>query len=131
MIGLDTNVVVRYFTHDDPRQTAAARKLILSLRPEEPAFLSLVAVVELVWVLQGSYLFAKDEVVRTMETLLRSQELMIERADVVWKALTKYRSSRADFADCLIECCAHEAGCTHTLTFDREAARSAGMKLLA
>ena len=131
MIGLDTNVVVRYFTHDDPRQTAAARKLILSLRPEDPAFLSFVVVVELVWVLQGSYHFPKDEVVSVIETLLRSQELTIERADVVWKALTKYRLSRADFADCLIDRCAHEAGCTHTVTFDREAAKSAGMKLLA
>ena len=130
MIGLDTNVVVRYCAHDDPQQTSIARKLMGSLSSEARGFLSLVVLVELVWVLQGSYRFAKDEIVNALDTLLRSKELMVERADVVWQALRMFRVGRAEFADCLIERCAHEARCEHTGTFDRGAASTAGMKLL-
>jgi len=101
-----------------------------SLSSEARGFLSLVVLVELVWVLQGSYRFAKDEIVNALDTLLRSKELMVERADVVWQALRMFRVGRAEFADCLIERCAHEARCEHTVTFDRGAASTAGMKLL-
>ncbi len=130
MIGLDTNVVVRYFTHDDPQQTTLARKLMASLSPESRGFLSLVVIVELVWVLQGSYRFPKDEIVSALDTLLRSKELAVERADVAWQALRMFRVGRSEFADCLIERCAHEAGCERTMTFDRGAASTAGMQLL-
>jgi predicted nucleic-acid-binding protein len=130
MIGLDTNVVVRYLTHDDPAQTANVMTLMDSLSPEARGFLSLVVVVELVWVLQGSYRFSRNEIVNTLDTMLRSKELIVERADVVWQALRKFRVSRTDFGDCLIERCAHEAGCQHTVTFDQRAANAAGMKLL-
>lgn len=130
MIGLDTNVVVRYLTHDDPSQTAKVTKLMGSLSPEARGFISLVAIVELVWVLESSYRFPEDDILNALDTLLRSKELMIERADVVWQALRKFRTGRADFPDCLIERCAHDAGCEHTLTFDKEAAIAAGMKLL-
>jgi predicted nucleic-acid-binding protein len=130
MIGLDTNIVVRYFTHDDPKQTVAAQKLMDSLSTEARGFLSLVVIVELVWVLQSAYRFPEDGIVNALDTLLRSKELLVERADVVWQALRMFRMGRAEFADCLIERCAHEAGCRHTVTFDRDAASSAGMKLL-
>jgi predicted nucleic-acid-binding protein len=130
MIGLDMNIVVRYLTHDDPAQAAKAMRLMNSLSPEERGFLSLVVIVELVWVLQDRYRFPKDEIVSTLDTLLRSKELMVERADVVWKAVQKFRISRSDFADCLIQRSAQAAGCEHTITFDQDAARMAGMKLL-
>jgi predicted nucleic-acid-binding protein len=130
MIGLDTNIVVRYLTRDDPAQAAKAMRLMNSLSPEERGFLSLVVIVELVWVLQDRYRFPKDEIVSTLDTLLRSKELMVERADVVWKAVQKFRISRSDFADCLIQRSAQAAGCEHTITFDQDAARMAGMKLL-
>jgi len=130
MIGLDTNVVVRYLTHDDPAQTAAAVRTIDSLSADSPGFLSLIVIAELVWVLEGPYRFKKDEIEQVMEILLRSKELLIERAEVVSQALRKYSASRADFADCLIERCGHAAECKHTVTFDRNAATAAGMRLL-
>jgi predicted nucleic-acid-binding protein len=129
MIGLDTNIVVRYITHDDPAQTAKAVKAIDSLSQDSPGFLSLIAVVELVWVLEVSYRFKKDEIERVLETLLRSKELVIERAEVVWQALRQFHASHADFADCLIERCGHAAECQYTVTFDQNAV-GAGMKLL-
>lgn len=130
MIGLDTNIVVRYLTHDDPAQTAAATKVIESFSQNSPGFLSLIVIAELVWVLETSYRFKKNEVERVLNTLLRSKELVIERAEIVAQALRTFSASRADFVDCLIERCSHAAECKYTLTFDRSAAGTAGMKLL-
>jgi predicted nucleic-acid-binding protein len=129
MIGLDTNIVVRYLTHDDTAQTATAIRVIDSLSQDSPGFLSLIVIAELVWVLEVSYRFKKNEIERVLETLLRSKELVIERAEIVWQALRKFSASRADFADCLIERCGHAAEC-QTVTFDQNAASAAGMKLL-
>jgi predicted nucleic-acid-binding protein len=130
MIGLDTNIVVRYLTHDDAAQTSAAVRVIESLTQDSPGFLSLIVIVELVWVLEGSYRFKKKEIERVLDTLLRSKELVIERAEIVAQALRQFSASRADFADCLIERCGHAAECQYTVTFDRNAAGAVGMKLL-
>jgi len=130
MIGLDTNIIVRYLTHDDPAQTPRAVKLIDSLSPESPGFLSLVVVAELAWVLEVSYRFRKKEIEEALRILLQSKELVIERAEIVFQALRKFSHSRADFSDCLIERTGHAAECQHTFTFDRSAV-TAGMKLLA
>ena len=130
MIGLDTNILVRYVTQDDAAQSAAAEKVMHSLSSESPGFLSLVVIAELVWVLQFSYRFKKDEIEQVVDRLLRSSELVIERAEIVFQALRKFRGSRANLADCLIERCGHAAECQYVLTFDKNAA-AAGMKLLA
>ena len=76
------------------------------------------------------YRFKKNEIEQVLETLLRSKELVIERAEIVSQALRKFSASRADFADCLIERCGHAAECEYTATFDQSAASAAGMKLL-
>ena len=130
MIGLDTNIVVRYLTHDDPTQTAAAVKVMDSLSSDSPGFLSLIVIAELVWVLEVSYRFKKSEIEQVLEILLRSKELVIDRAEIVSQALRRFSASRADFADCLIERCGHAAECQYTVTFDRSAAAGAGMKLI-
>ncbi|RQO49863.1 PIN domain-containing protein [Pseudomonas sp. KBW05] len=130
MIGLDTNVLVRYVTQDDPIQSAKASDLIESLTTLSPGFVSLVSVVELVWVLQSCYQSAKSDVVVVLETLLRTRELTIEHAETLWQALRRFTASKADFADCLIERCAHAAGCEYTATFDLNAVKAAGMKRL-
>jgi len=129
MIGLDTSIVVRYLTHDDRAQTTAAVRVMDGLSPDSPGFLSLIAIVELVWVLEVSYRIKKNEIEQVLETLLRSKELVIERAEIVSQALRKFSASRAVFADCLIERCGHAAECEYTVTFDQNAA-AAGMNLL-
>lgn len=100
MIGLDTNVLVRYVTQDDPVQSPKASELIESLTAFAPGFVSLVSVVELVWVLQSCYQSAKGDVVTVLETLLRTRELTIEHAEIIWQALRRFTASTADFADC-------------------------------
>ncbi|CRM93408.1 putative nucleic acid-binding protein, contains PIN domain [Pseudomonas sp. 22 E 5] len=130
MIGLDTNVLVRYVTQDDPVQSAKASELIESLTTASPGFVSLVSILELVWVLQSCYQSAKSDVVMVLETLLRTRELTVEHAEIIWQALRKFVANKADFADCLIERCAHAAGCEYTATFDLNAIKTTGMKRL-
>jgi predicted nucleic-acid-binding protein len=130
MIGLDTNVLVRYVAQDDPKQSPKATRLIESLTTEAPGFVGVVSVVELAWVLSGCYASTKGEICEVLETLLRTKEIIVAQADTVWKALRMFRDGKADFADCLIERTANEAGCSHTMTFDRNAAKTCGMRLI-
>jgi predicted nucleic-acid-binding protein len=128
--GLDTNVLVRYVMQDDVRQSARATRLIESFTGEEPGFVPLVAVVELAWVLSGSYGLGRAQVAAALESLLRSKELVVDRADFVFQALSRFRDAGADFADALIERIAVAAGCPVTMTFDAGAAKAAGMTLV-
>jgi predicted nucleic-acid-binding protein len=130
MIGLDTNVLVRYFVKDDPEQTRRAVGMIHALTPTEPGFVGLAVLVELIWVITRRYRMKRDAISRTLAILLASREIIVEQSDTVRAALQFYRSGNAGFADCLIACSARAAGCSRTVTFDRRAARDAGMKLI-
>ncbi|MHB1273861.1 MAG: PIN domain-containing protein [Rhodanobacter sp.] len=130
MIGLDTNVLVRYIMQDDAAQSTMATALLDALTVDAPGWIAIVSVTELVWVLGACYGLDRAQLTDALEALLRTKELMVERAETVWKAVRVYRDSRADFADCLIACCAASAGCEHTMTFDRGAAKHAGMGLI-
>ena len=131
MIGLDTNVLVRYVAQDDPKQSAEANRVIGALSPDDPGFVSVVSLVELVWVMQSCYSASKAEVVDVLTMLLRTRELVIENAETAIQAVHHYAGSTADFADCLIARSAHKAGCDHTVTFDRKAAETASMRLIS
>ncbi len=130
MIGLDTNVLVRYIMQDDAKQSSKATKLIESLTVVAPGFVSLVSVVELGWVLSSSYDLTREQVAQALYLLLRTKEVVIDRADQVLKALRVFKATSADFADCLIERTAASAGCDRTMTFDVGAAKVAGMTLI-
>ena len=130
MIGLDTNVLVRYIAQDDQVQSSQATDLIESLSSDSPGFIAMVSIVEMVWVLQSCYQSTKSEIVSVIETILSTKELVVERADVIWQALRRFSDSKADFADCLIERCANAAECEYTVSFDQKAAKTAGMRHL-
>jgi predicted nucleic-acid-binding protein len=130
MIGLDTNILVRYFIQDDPEQTRLAVNLIDSLSPTESGWTGVAVFMELDWVLNNVLKVKKDRVVEIFDTLLVSQELVVENAETVREALQLYRSRNTDFSDCLIASAAEAAGCSRTVTFDRIAARDAGMELI-
>jgi predicted nucleic-acid-binding protein len=127
MIGLDTNVLVRYIAQDDARQSAQANRLIESFTPEQPGHVSLLTLAETVWVLQDLYGTSRERVVEIVETLLQTQTIVVGSAELVWQALAQFRRGKADFADHLIERLDAKAGCSVTMTFDRAAARDAGM----
>ena len=130
MIGLDTNVLVRYIMQDDASQAAQAEAVMDALTRDQPGFISLVSIVEIVWVLTSCYDLQRDQVSRVLDQILNTEELIVDRAEDVWRALRIYQSSNADFADCLIERTAQAAGCSHTVTFDIRASKAAGMVLL-
>ena len=134
MIGLDTNVLVRYLTQDDARQSAAATRLIeQELSPARPGFISLVVLVELCWVLKRLYGAKEPELADTVAALLEAGPFKVEHRNVVQAALarmSKGQESKAGFADALVAALAQHHGCTQTLTFDKGAVASAGMSLL-
>lgn len=130
MIGLDTNVLVRYIAQDDIKQSARATELMNSLSAENPGFVSQIALVELVWVLENCYKSTKAEVVAILETLLRTRELLVENAEVAIQALNVFAQSKADFSDCLMERASRHAGCEYSVSFDKSAVKSAGFKSL-
>lgn len=130
MIGLDTNVLVRYIMQDDAKQSALATRLVESLSAESPGFVPLVSVVELAWVLSSAYELDRTQLVEAFEALLRTKEIVVDRAETVWKALRVFQSANADFADCVIERSASAAGCERTMTFDRGAVKGCGMTQL-
>jgi len=131
MKGLDTNVLVRYLTQDDPFQSRAATELIeRRLTQSEPGFVSLVTMVESVWVLKRVYGFSNDEIARAIEGMLRSDTLLIQNEQEVFIAMAVMKTGRGSFADALVSALGTWAGCTATVTFDRRAARLAGFELL-
>lgn len=130
MIGIDTNVLVRYLMQDDDVQSPIATKFIESLTADHQGFITLVATVETAWVLSRAYKLSREQITQALEALIRSRELIVDDAANVLCALRKFQDGNADFADCLIGQMASRAGCTETVTFDMSASKSAGMKLL-
>ena len=123
MIGLDTNVLVRYLVQDDPTQAKRANSLIDRAAVQELAmFINHVVMCELAWVLGRGNGYARKELAEVIEKILLGRQFEIERKDLVWTALADFKTSRADFADCLIGVTNDLAGCESTLTFDRSAA---------
>lgn len=133
MIGLDTNVIVRYVVQDDRAQSAAATRLLEhELTPENPGYLSLVALAEVVWVLAAAYGTDKPTIARVVEGLLGAPVIRVQEAEAAWLALLDFRepSSTVDFSDALIVRLGSRAGCPRTVTFDRRAARHPAFSLL-
>lgn len=120
MIGLDTNVLVRYLTQDDPDQSPRANRLIeAQCSRHAPGRVALVALCELVWVLRGAYCYDKSLVVAVLEQILATVELEVEQEDLASRALSAYRRGAADFADYVIAYGNDAAGCDVTYSFDR------------
>jgi predicted nucleic-acid-binding protein len=129
MIGLDTNVIVRYLTQDDAMQSQKAAAIIQHrLSTEKPGFISVVAMVETVWVLDRVYGLGDQEIARTIERMLQIDVLLIEHEHEVFTAMIALKEGRGSFADALIAALGDRAGCEYTLTFDQKALRRSGFK---
>lgn len=130
MIGIDTNVILRFVVQDDPEQARRAVALFRQLSAEHPGFINSVTIAEVAWVLRSAYDAPRTRIAEVIEFLLDSREIRIDHPEAVLHALRLYRRGSADFSDCLIERLNHVAGCQSTVTFDRTAAKSARMRLL-
>ena len=132
MIGLDTNVVIRYVTQDDPRQSAAATRLFEKvLSAENPGFVSAITLCEICWVLAESYGAERDRIRAVIEGLLGSKQVVVESGELAWKALRAWQGSAADFSDALIGEIAVAHGADQLVTFDRAAAKLPRFQLLS
>jgi len=131
MIGIDTNVMVRYIVQDDPGQAKAATKLIeQSCRADRPGFINHIVLCELVWVLRRNYKLDKANICRVIEQIMRTDTLLVEDIQLVWRALQTFKESKADFADCLLGQKNMQAGCQFTATLDDAASVTKGYKHL-
>ena len=120
MTGLDTNVLARYLTEDDPVQSKRAADVITtSTTRGERCFISAIVLCELAWVLRGAYRISQADIVMTLDRILGTTQFVVGDKDVVRRALDTYRTGRADFADYVIGALHLEAGCRKTVTFDR------------
>lgn len=131
MVGLDTNILVRFFMRDDELQSRQAAVLIDSLSAEEQGFVSFVAVAELTWVLQYVFQLPKDQLITVLAKIPSMPVFKLEDLAVFLRALRLCHGSNAEFVDCLIEGVAERAGCSQTWTFDRKASRLPGMQRLS
>ena len=124
MIGLDTNVLVRYLVQDDPVQAAAATKLIESrCTIDEPGWIDHIVLCEMAWVLDASYGYARELIAGAIRQILATSEFSVEAPDQARGALRAFEQGGADFADFLIGLRNRDQGCEGTYTFDRKAAR--------
>jgi predicted nucleic-acid-binding protein len=131
MIGLDTKVVVRYLAQDDPIQSPKATQIFeRRLTEREPGFISLVTMVETVWVLDTVYGLPAQKIAQAVELMLQADTLHIQNEQEVFTAVAALKSGRGSFADALVGALGSWAGCGSTLTFDRRAARFVGFEIV-
>jgi predicted nucleic-acid-binding protein len=131
LIGLDTNVVIRYLVQDDPKQASAAVRFIeKTLSVESPGFLSHIVLCEIVWVLEDCYSQSRAQIATILQTLFTARQIIVQETELAWKALRVLENRGGDFSDALIGLAGAAAGCTHTVTFDKEAAQLDGFVML-
>lgn len=130
MIGLDTNVLLRFYLKDDPVQSPRARRIVSSLNSAEPGWVGLGGILELAWVMKSKKGAQRHQIADLLESLLTEDRIVVQESGVVANAVQRFRLTRADFADCLIAESARAVGCSKTVTFDEIAARDLAMELV-
>ncbi len=131
MIGLDTNVLVRYITQDEPRQSALANDFIeQQLSASRPGVIGHIVLCEVGWVLSRAYRYSREQTAEALGALLTCREFQVESPDLAILALQDYQRGSADFSDYLLGRMHQRLGADHTVTFDRKAADTAQFTLL-
>jgi predicted nucleic-acid-binding protein len=130
MIGLDTNILVRYLAQDDPVQSPRATEIMeRRLTEASRGFICVVTIVETVWVLGRVYGLSDHDIAAATERILQTDVLLVENEQEVFAAMVALREGSGSFADALIAALGARAGCSRTLTFDRKALRLPGFEL--
>ena len=121
MIGVDTNVLVRYLTRDNPAQYEKAAAFIEAATDRgEQLVVNTVVLCELEWVLGSVYNYSRAEIARAIEQILATAQFEVERLDEARKALADFRTTKSDFSEALIGWINRSLGAEHTMTFDRD-----------
>lgn len=130
MIGLDTNVLIRYFAQDDVEQSTKASQLIESLNESQQGFITQTVLIETVWVMQRIFQADRKTVTAIIGNMLLVPGFVLENREAVARAVDLFSTTNVDFADCLIAKVAEFYGCTDVMTFDQGAVKACGMKLI-
>ncbi len=131
MIGLDTNVLVRYLAQDDVIQSARATQIIeRQLTEDRPGFICLVTMVETVWVLARVYGLSSQDIAAVVERVLQADTVLVQNEQEVFTAMIALKTGAGEFPDALIGALGESAGCARTLTFDKKAKRLNQFKVL-
>ena len=131
LIGIDTNVIARYVVQDDRQQADIATAFLESLDESQQGYISVIVLVELVWLLKRGYKQPKATIIDVIYKLVHTDYIQIENKKQVLQALTLFQNTSADFADALIATQNAEAGCDYSVTFDKGAAKHSGMTILS
>jgi predicted nucleic-acid-binding protein len=131
MIGLDTNVLVRYLVQDDDAQSVLASRLIEeTISIDNPGYITLISLVEVVWVLHSCYSVNKSKLCTMIRMILETKQFLVEQSESCYRALKLFEDGNGDFSDALIVTSGKDVGCSETMTFDKKA-KSVGMTLLS
>jgi predicted nucleic-acid-binding protein len=130
MIGVDTNVFLRFSLADDARQHAAATALLRGSSETEPVMIDPIVLVEAAWVLRSAYGLDRAAIAERLAIVTMADRLRVLEPDAVDAALEDFRTGTADLAECLVVHLNRARGCTATFTFDKDAARLPGARLL-
>ena len=123
MIALDTNILLRLVLQDDKEQGKAVARLLQTISEENPAYISIIVMVELYWVLQNKPGHSRKSAAFIIGKILDTKEFEIEHEEIILGEFGAVDFTKVDLADWLICICGQVAGCSHTVTFDRKAAR--------
>lgn len=122
MIGIDTNILVRYLTQDDIEQAKTAESLLDKyLTKPKSVFVNNIIICELIWILDRGYKYSKDQIIKVVRQILSTEEFAFENQNVLWLALEQFEKKRLDFSDALIGQLNKNKGCESTFTFDKAA----------
>jgi len=125
MIGIDTNVLVRYITQDDQQQSNEANHFIeTQLTKESPGIISKIVLCELAWVLSTAYAYPKKQIAEVIQQILITQEFCIEDSENAFKALQLYQNKSAGYADCFLAQTHNTMGAKYTVSFDKKGLKS-------
>ncbi len=131
MIGVDTNLLVRFLVNDDKNQAKKTLHLFQKAeKRKEKYFVSILVLLELIWVLRAVYKFSREEIIFALENLIAMQVLKLEKLEAVHKTILAAKQKSTDLSDLLIANCSVQAGCDYVLTFDKKAAKNKQFKLL-
>ena len=131
MVGIDTNILVRYIVQDDPVQSEEAVNFIEKELSENClGFINIIVFCELIWVLSKAYRFKKDDIIAVVKQILMTDCFEVELSQLIWNAVYEYEKLPADFSDCLIAELNKFQDIKRTLTFDKQASKHSRFKLL-
>ena len=131
MIAVDPNIIIRFLVKDDEKQSATVfNRFKKAEADKESFFITLLVILEVIWVLESVYEYSREEILYAMERLTRLTIFKFEEIDLVHDFLSSGKKTDQDLSDVLIGLCARYNGCDYTITFDKRASKSSQFKLM-